>query len=106
MFRVFSHTLVCLFLSANLVGCGSDARVADPAPTEVSYDFVKTVLQSAIESGEIGSASQEIHDGLGAMVEGGDSRAQEILDDFVEVEKAEGNPGTLKKKAKALIDKL
>lgn len=87
-----------------LTGCGPN--VAD---TEVKVEQknppAKALLEDVAKRGELGSAAMNIRDELDKMKAAGNPKADELLKDLDELQTL-GKEDAVKKKAKAMADKL
>lgn len=87
-------------LSVLLVGCGSGTVSDEPVDVEVSQTPIQATLDKIAESGQVGSEVMEIQDAVAAM-----PNHEELTPLVDELMKA-GSPAEVKKKAKALAEKL
>jgi hypothetical protein len=97
--------IVLLLLVA--VGCSGDVapvKVEPPAPPPAS-DAAKAILTSVVETGELGSGTEELKTVLDGMKTTDAAKADGLLKDLADLEKSR-TPEEAKSKAQAMLRKL
>ena len=93
--------ILMLLVVVVVIGCqGSESESVQPPAALPAADNAKAILQTATESGELGSAAMELRESLEQLE---DSEA--LLADLDAME-AMSNPEEIKAKAQELLDKL